>query len=310
MSSISKPYTCTLSPAMLKKAEVELHEDPKTRHLEIKTLRERLEQVPGYRGRTDDGFLLRFLRCKKFDQERTFKQVMTFYKMKKDYPEIFDGLTPKRVQPLMESGHSGLLKHRAPDGSRIYYCRPGRWDPAKHPMDEFFGNDFLIMSKMIEDEETQVCGLTVIADLKDFGWHQAKHYTPSVARKEATLYQDAFPMRFRAAHYLNEPTFMDAMFAIAKPFMKEKFLKRIHMHGNKLEKLHEILPREILPEELGCTQPPFSNDEMVAEMLACEQQFVEENKFGIVDMTIPAKEQKKADATEALGGTFRKLNVD
>ena len=45
-------------------------------------------------------------------------------------------------------------------------------------------------------------------------------------------------------------------------------------------------------------------------MLACEAQFVEENKYGLVDMTIPAKGQKKQDATEALGGTFRKLNVD
>ena len=44
--------------------------------------------------------------------------------------------------------------------------------------------------------------------------------------------------------------------------------------------------------------------------MACEAQFVEENKFGLVDMTIPAKQEKKQDATESLGGTFRRLNVD
>ena len=40
-------YVCTLSPELLEKAMRELNEDPNTRHLEIKALRERLEQVRG-----------------------------------------------------------------------------------------------------------------------------------------------------------------------------------------------------------------------------------------------------------------------
>ena len=42
-----KKYVCTLSAEMLEKAKKELNEDPNTRHLEIKTLRERLDKVPG-----------------------------------------------------------------------------------------------------------------------------------------------------------------------------------------------------------------------------------------------------------------------
>lgn len=42
-----RTYTCTLSEDMLKKAKKELNEDPKTRLLEIKALRERVEKVPG-----------------------------------------------------------------------------------------------------------------------------------------------------------------------------------------------------------------------------------------------------------------------
>ena len=45
-------------------------------------------------------------------------------------------------------------------------------------------------------------------------------------------------------------------------------------------------------------------------MLACEAQFVADQKFGIVDLTVQSKSSNKQDATEALGGTFRKLNVD
>ena len=47
MSAADKKYVCTLSAEMLERAKQELNEDPNTRHLEIKTLRERLDKVPG-----------------------------------------------------------------------------------------------------------------------------------------------------------------------------------------------------------------------------------------------------------------------
>lgn len=306
----SQDYTCTLSPELLKKAQEELHEDPDTRHLEIKTLRERLEQVPGYKGRTDSSFLLRFLRCKKFDQERAFKQVTTYYTMRRDNPDVYENLTPKRVRNVLEDGVAAPLKDRAPDGSRILFFRPGRWNPDKATIPDVMGNNFLTLSKLIEEEETQVCGVTLIVDLKDMGWHQAKNISPFFARKIATLLQEAFPARFKGLHYIHEPTFFDMVFAIVKQFLKDKFLKRVFLYGDKVEKLHEKFPADILPEELGGTQPAFCAQEWIDKMTVCEDQFVEENKFGIVDMTIPAKQQKKADATESLGGTFRKLNVD
>ncbi|XP_076456649.1 alpha-tocopherol transfer protein-like [Babylonia areolata] len=306
----SQAYTCTLSPELLEKAMKELNEDPKTRHLEIKTLRERLQQVPGYKGRTDDGFLLRFLRCKKFDQERAFKQVMTYYTMRKENADVYDNLTPKRVRNVMEAGVMGVLKDRAPDGTRVLYFRPGKWDPAKASLSDVIGNNFLTLSKIIEEEETQVNGVTLLADMNEMGWEQAKNMSPFYARKVTTLLQEAFPARFKGLHYVNEPTFFDVVFAVIKPFLKEKILKRISMHGKNLDKLHEKFPRDMLPEDLGGALPPFTAEDWIAKMMACEQQFVEENKFGMVDLTIPAKEQKKADATEALGGTFRKLNVD
>lgn len=45
-------------------------------------------------------------------------------------------------------------------------------------------------------------------------------------------------------------------------------------------------------------------------MLASEAQFMEDNKYGMLDMTVESKSSKKQDATESLGGTFRKLDVN
>jgi len=34
-------------------------------------------------------------------------------------------------------------------------------------------------------------------------------------------------MRFKGIHYINEPSVFDYIFAIVKPFMKEKILSRV-----------------------------------------------------------------------------------
>ena len=47
MASDPFEYTCTLSEETLKMAMKELNEDPSTRMLEVKTLRERLLRYPG-----------------------------------------------------------------------------------------------------------------------------------------------------------------------------------------------------------------------------------------------------------------------
>ena len=73
----------------------------------------------------DDAFLLRFLRTKKFDQERAFNQVMTYYRMRKENPDVYENLTPQRVRHILDAGVTGVLKDRAPDGSRIIVFSPG-----------------------------------------------------------------------------------------------------------------------------------------------------------------------------------------
>lgn len=316
MASKSEKYVCTLSPEMLEKAKKELNEDPSTRLIEIQTLRERVQKVPGLKCRTDDAFLLRFLRAKKFDQERAYAQLLIYYRMQKENPDVFENLTPKKVRYLLEAGVTGVLKDRAPDGCRVVIYRPGCWDPDKGPLADVIANNFLSMRKLIEEEETQVCGIYMIADLKNLGWHQAKNISPFFAKRVSALFQEAFPCRFKGMHFVNEPTFFDVVFAIVKQFMKEKFLNRVNMYGDieadpeKMKKLHERFPPEMLPEDFGGKLPKYSNKEWADKMLACEAQFAEENKFGMLDMTIPAKPKNTMDATESLGGTFKKLNVD
>lgn len=54
-------------------AEKELGETSNRRRIELKNLRHLIADEIDFNPRLDDAFLLRFLRCRKFDAERAFK---------------------------------------------------------------------------------------------------------------------------------------------------------------------------------------------------------------------------------------------
>ncbi|KAH9491605.1 hypothetical protein Btru_031017 [Bulinus truncatus] len=305
-------YKCSLSGDVLEKAKKELNEDPSTRLIEVKNLRVRLEKVPGLKPRLDITFLLPFLRARKFDQERTFQLVKNYYDVRREQPDMFDDLKPSRVKHVIDAGIIEVLKSRDNQGSKVIIMRPGNWDPDRFPITEMPRTVFLIMSKIImEEEETQVHGIHIINNLAGVTMKHASHIGPSVAKKFLHILQDVVPLRVKRFDYVNEPTFFDIVFAIFKQFMKEKLTKRIVLNGSTFNKLHESINPDLLPTDLGGRQEPHSNKEWVNDFLASDAKFTEDNKFGFLNMSLNKdKDDKKADASlQGLGGTFKKLEI-
>ncbi|GIX86103.1 hypothetical protein CDAR_309051 [Caerostris darwini] len=73
----------------LRVAREELNETPETREVALKVLKKMLAEQDEFIPRVDDVFLLRFLRCRKFDCERAFKTVKEHYKFRKQNPDIY-----------------------------------------------------------------------------------------------------------------------------------------------------------------------------------------------------------------------------
>ncbi|XP_028667886.1 alpha-tocopherol transfer protein-like [Erpetoichthys calabaricus] len=276
-SSSRNNYTCTLTPELIAKAREELQEKPEWRLRDVQALRDMiLKEHPHLRTRIDDSFLLRFLRARKFDYDRSLKLLVNYYASRRSWPEVFQNLRPSNVKHVLDSGFLTVLSQPDPDGRFVLCLRPGKWRPNDYPFVDNIRAMYLTLEKLIQSEETQVNGIVILADYNGVGLSQASHLGPFLAKKVVGILQDGFPIRIKAVNVINEPRIFKGVFAIIKPFLKEKMAQRFILHGSDLISLHQRLPRDILPEEYGGTAGKLDPSEWWSTLLSSEEEFVAE----------------------------------
>ncbi|KAG2461432.1 TTPAL protein, partial [Polypterus senegalus] len=227
-SSSRNNYTCTLTPELIAKAREELQEKPEWRLRDVQALRDMiLKEHPHLRTRIDDSFLLRFLRARKFDYDRSLKLLVNYYASRRSWPEVFKNLRPSNVKHVLDSGFLTVLSQPDPDGRFVLCLRPGKWRPNDYPFVDNIRAMYLTLEKLIQSEETQVNGIVILADYNGVGLSQASHLGPFLAKKVVGILQDGFPIRIKAVNVINEPRIFKGVFAIIKPFLKEKMAQRV-----------------------------------------------------------------------------------
>lgn len=77
------------------------------------------------KGREDDAFLLRFLRAKKFDIEKSFKMIQKYYWLKEHSPELFHVSPPAELKSMLEMQIQCMLPQKDSQGRQIYLFRVG-----------------------------------------------------------------------------------------------------------------------------------------------------------------------------------------
>ncbi|XP_078722425.1 alpha-tocopherol transfer protein-like [Lampetra fluviatilis] len=269
-------YVCRFSPHLVEVARQELQEKPEWRLRDIQALRDMLKEHPEIPAPTDDGFLLRFLRARKFDYDKALLLIDNYYKCRRVWPDVFVNFYPSSVRHVLEAGVVTALPQPDAQGRRIIVLRPGLWNPAVAPATDMLRVLYMTLEMLVRQEETQVCGLVVLADYAGLGLAHASHLGPAFARRVATVLQDAFPVRVKAVNIFNEPIIMKAIFAIVKPFLKEKLQKRYYFHGSDLSSLHRSLPPGVLPNEYGGAAGPLDAQRWALTLLDWEPFFLRE----------------------------------
>nr|CAB3267364.1 alpha-tocopherol transfer protein-like [Phallusia mammillata] len=254
---------CTLSAPLLAKAMEELNEpeDNTERLAAIDKLRESFSKnQKGYQLHcSDDAFILRFLWARKFDHDRALAMLLNYHKQRNSWSEVFEKVNnPTLLTPLLDAGCVFGMPSGGKDGTSLFMGRPGKQKDMIFT--DFVAGLFLTVEKMLENEEMQIHGLTVIEDLSYMDLDLAKQMGPASAKRFLNLLQDCLPVRVKCVSLVNEPTVFDVLFKIVQPFMKEKTRKRLRVIGNSYEKLHEVVDPAKLPAAYNGTGPEVDTE--------------------------------------------------
>ncbi|XP_049793758.1 retinol-binding protein pinta-like [Schistocerca nitens] len=309
MSSGIRP----LSPQLEVVAKKELGEEPKRRAKDIQHIRDWMKKQPHLKARTDDQWIVTFLRGCKFSLQRTKEKLDMYYTMKTAAPEFYKNRDPfdPKIQYMLDAGFISYLPKVDKEGRRITVLRLGRLDPKKVTADYLFrllfmGGDL----SLNEDDSAIVCGASVILDLKDTTLAHAAIFTPSAVKKSMAVYQDAYPFRPKAIHFVNTPSFSEAITGLFLPLMKPKLRKRVVIHS-KLETLLKHFSKDMLPDIYGGTAGTF--EEVTAPWRKQLENFAEylkeDEKYGTEESKRMGKPKTRSDLF-GVEGSFRQLVVD
>ncbi|XP_061569718.1 clavesin-2 isoform X2 [Cololabis saira] len=236
-----------LSAETTEKARLELNENPDTLHQDIQQVRDMIVTRPdiGFL-RTDDDFILRFLRARKFDQVETFRLLAQYFQFRQQNLDMFQSFKvddPGIKRALMD-GFPGVLDTPDQQGRKILILFASNWDQSRNSFIDILRAILLSLEVLIENPELQINGFILIIDWSNFSFKQASKLTPNMLKLAIEGLQDSFPARFGGIHFVNQPWYIHAMFTIIKPFLKDKTRKR-------------LLQPECLPSEFGGTLPPY-----------------------------------------------------
>ncbi|XP_023933640.1 alpha-tocopherol transfer protein-like isoform X2 [Lingula anatina] len=258
-------YQCTLDDEALETAKRELNEDPIERASQIETLRNWVKQQPHLRARTDDNFLLSFLRPSKFSQLRAQEKLDNYYTMRsvpdKGVPEWFENLDPAdpKLIELLEMKVLFPLPGRDDKGRKVVITTMS-YDPARpNVIVDMCRLIILTLDILLKDEKTQVYGLVDFTDCTDLSVGHLTQWTRDLIAKSVKVFQDAYPIRWKSSNYYNTPVIFNATWEICKLFMKEKFVNRTHFHWGSLDSVYKEIPKRMLPEEYGGEAGPMED---------------------------------------------------
>ncbi|KAK8788722.1 hypothetical protein V5799_021500 [Amblyomma americanum] len=220
----------------------------------LNQLRELIAAEPSLDCPTDEAFLLKFLRGRKYNAQEAYRTIKQYFKVRKKNPDMFEGLDPYSIPfDVVCQKHRLVTVSRKKDtkGRAVILLKVGGWNSGVCPLNEFFRTGIAHVEYILFDESVQLNGVVCVMDFKGLSINHMLHYTPAVIKQLLSLVQDCYPIRLKGVYIINHPPLFHILFAIAKRFMKAKLVSRMHLFGYELNKLRDLVPDDVIPVESG-----------------------------------------------------------
>lgn len=157
-----------------------------------------------------------------------------------------------------------------------------RWKHKQVTLDEVFKGAVIFLEAAMLEPETQINGAVVIFDMDGLSLQQTWQFTPPFAKRIVDWLQDSVPLRIKAIHIVNQPKIFNIVFALFKPFLREKLRSRIIFHGTDRESLHKYMSPKVLPACYGgiLELPRIDGDQWYQLLVMCDAEYEAINSYG------------------------------
>ena len=236
----------------LEDAQKELNEQLDTRSLDVQVLREKIKLRPDILfTRTDDEFLIRFLRSRKYDKDKAFQLLVNYNQFRRKHIGFFKSLNASCLRPVFEDGLPMVSPVRDHLGRSLVFLFAGSWNTKLYTFEDILRALLLTVEYLVESERTQLFGFVLVMDFTGWKFGDVPLLKKQHLIDAVKVFQDCFPGRFKGIHFINQPWYVRALLTLIKPMLKEKAFKRIFFHGKNMFNLQKFIYPDVLPRELG-----------------------------------------------------------
>ena len=134
--------------------------------------------------RTDDTFLLRFLRARKFDTFEAFKLLGRYFEYRQDNRNLFSNFqaSEKCIKEALFDGIPAVLEKSDSSGRKIIVLYSANWDNTRYGLSSIYRALLLTLEKLIDEEICQINGFVIVVDWSQFTFKQSTWLNPKILK--------------------------------------------------------------------------------------------------------------------------------
>lgn len=310
------PVIRPLTTALQEVAIRELNEEPDKIAKDILIFREWIWTQPHLKARTNDQFLLAFLRGSKYSIEKAKQKIDRYYTLKAAIPEVFNEKRVVDNSQVLEIIRMGIILQIPLPADECRPCvtiiRAASYDTNKYKFADIIrvGSMFGEIM-MIDDDNSTVCGFMEIMDMSGVTGTHLFHLQPDLIKKFSVFADEAMPMRQKGTCFINVPAAFEKGFNTLKGFFPEKMKSRITVSATP-DIIYEHIPREYLPKEYGGTNGTMQDiiDRMETKLLKYRDYFLDEPNYGTEEILREGGLPFNYESYFGIQGSFKKLDID
>ncbi|XP_073847094.1 alpha-tocopherol transfer protein-like [Musca autumnalis] len=303
-----------LSAELQKVAINELGEVPSRIPQDLQALKDWISMQPHLRARTDDQFLIQFLRGCKYSLEKAKEKIDNYFSIKTKCPALFltTNIDDSEFRRFHNIGSIGVLPTPLHgNGPRIMvnqYNYPASDFPIEHAINYAATiHDVLIIS----DPQACINGVCYIFDFAKATASHVMAITPTIIKKLIDYYIKSLPFRIKYICAINLAPYALHALQLLMVYAPEKIKDRIFLCGNDLSAIEEHIPKKYFPTEHGGENGSLSElYKDFNKVWDAHRQYFKENANYGTDEHLRVGKKMDFEGNVAIGGSFRKIEVD